>query len=138
MILIDITNQSITHEECDIDQTLVDNNGYAISDVGNMEAMIKDYTNDGSNWDHPISNPFGSSALDLKELARPTLLVIMGGCDLLQDREIEYAEKLKEYGKQVELVVYEGEEHGFFMLTSNSSTSKDLMDRIIGFMKAHQ
>ncbi|GLJ11410.1 hypothetical protein SUGI_0166560 [Cryptomeria japonica] len=103
-----------------------------------MEATIKDYTNDGSNRDHPVSNPFGFGAPDLKELALPAVLVIAGGCDLLRDREIEYAEKLKEYGKQVELVVYEGEGHGFFTLTPNSSASKDLMDRIIGFMKAHQ
>ncbi|GLJ44645.1 hypothetical protein SUGI_0938440 [Cryptomeria japonica] len=92
----------------------------------------------GANRDHPVCNPFGPGAPDLKELALPAVLVIAGGCDLLRDREIEYAEKLKEYGKQVELAVYEGEQHGFFTLTPNSSASKDLMDRIIGFMKAHQ
>ena len=92
----------------------------------------------GANRDHPFSNPFAPGAPDLKELELPAVLVIAGGCDLLRDREIEYAKKLKEYGKQVDLIVYKGDRHGFFTLTPNSPTSKDLMDRISAFMEAHQ
>nr|ABK22844.1 unknown [Picea sitchensis] len=91
----------------------------------------------GANRDHPICNPLAPGAPCLSNVALPPVLVVAGGRDLLRDREIEYAEVLKSSGKEVELAVFEEEEHGFFTLTPNSPASGRLMERIIQFMKAH-
>uniref|UniRef100_A0A0D6R074 Alpha/beta hydrolase fold-3 domain-containing protein n=1 Tax=Araucaria cunninghamii TaxID=56994 RepID=A0A0D6R074_ARACU len=91
----------------------------------------------GTNRDHPFSNPFGPGAPSLADVELPPVLVVGGGCDLLRDRGIEYADKLKEYGKQVFLAMYEGQQHGFFTLTPHSEASRDLMDRILTFIQSH-
>lgn len=91
----------------------------------------------GANRDHPICNPLVPGAPCLSNVALPPVLVIAGGRDLLRDREIEYAEVLRNSGKEVELVVFEEEEHGFFTLTPNSPASGRLMECIIQFVKAH-
>lgn len=91
----------------------------------------------GANRDHPICNPLAPGSPCLGNVALPPVLVVAGGRDLLRDREIEYAEVLKSYGKNVELAVFEDEEHGFFTLTPNSPASGRLMECIIQFVKAH-
>eukprot|EP01018_Ginkgo_biloba_P010857 Gb_19420 [translate_table: standard] len=88
----------------------------------------------GANRDHPICNPFSPEAPRLKDAVLPPVLVIAGGRDLLRDREIEYAQALKKYGKQVELIVFEEEQHCFFTLTPHSQASQQLMQHIIRFL----
>eukprot|EP01018_Ginkgo_biloba_P010859 Gb_19417 [translate_table: standard] len=61
----------------------------------------------------------------------------IGGRDLLRDREIEYAQALKKYGKQVELIVFEEEQHGFFTITPHSQASQQLMQHIIRFINSN-
>lgn len=55
------------------------------------------------------------------------MLVVVGGGDLLKDRAVEYAEKLKEQGKMIELVEFEGKQHGFFTIHPNSEAANQLM-----------
>eukprot|EP01018_Ginkgo_biloba_P010858 Gb_19416 [translate_table: standard] len=91
----------------------------------------------GANRDHPICNPFSPEAPSLKDAVLPPVLVIAGGRDLLRDREIEYAQALKKYGKQVELIVFEEEQHGFFTITPHSQASQQLMQHIIRFINSN-
>ncbi|KAL3679831.1 hypothetical protein R1sor_022787 [Riccia sorocarpa] len=57
----------------------------------------------GSDRDHPACNVFGPNAEDISGLSLPPVLVFTGSADLLQDRQVAYAEKMKEMGKQVKV-----------------------------------
>ncbi|KAI3419047.1 Abhydrolase_3 domain-containing protein [Psidium guajava] len=81
----------------------------------------------GETTDHPLVNPFGLSSLDLEPLDLDPILVVVGGADLLKDRAEEYATKLKAWGKKVEYVEFQGQQHGFFTVDPNSRDSKRLM-----------
>ncbi|KAI3868391.1 hypothetical protein MKW92_027152 [Papaver armeniacum] len=84
--------------------------------------------------DHPLVNPFGPESKDLEQLSLAPILVVVGGGDLLKDRAKYYAEKLKESGKRVEYVEFEGMQHGFFTINPNSEDSNKLMEIIKHFM----
>ncbi|KAF8662967.1 hypothetical protein HU200_055553 [Digitaria exilis] len=60
----------------------------------------------GATRDHPAANPLVTAAL-------PPVLVVAAGRDLLRDRVVGYAERLRGMGKVVELVGFDAEEHGF-------------------------
>lgn len=81
----------------------------------------------GSTTDHPIVNPFGPSSPNLEKIDLDPILVLVGGCDLLKDRAQDYANKLKSFGKNIEYVEFEGQQHGFFTINPNSEASKKLM-----------
>ncbi|KAF0912111.1 hypothetical protein E2562_013007 [Oryza meyeriana var. granulata] len=68
----------------------------------------------GATRDHPLANPFGPESPALDAVALPPLLVVVAQLDLLRDRDVDYATRLKAMGKQVELVEFEGQHHGFF------------------------
>uniref|UniRef100_A0A0A9GEA3 Alpha/beta hydrolase fold-3 domain-containing protein n=1 Tax=Arundo donax TaxID=35708 RepID=A0A0A9GEA3_ARUDO len=89
---------------------------------------------EGATADHPVANPFGpgAPALDAVELA-PTLVVV-GGRDILRDRAVDYAARLKAAGKPVEVREFEGQQHGFFTIDPWSDASAELMRVIKRFV----
>jgi acetyl esterase/lipase len=88
----------------------------------------------GATADHPVSNPFGpdSPALEAVEFA-PTLVVV-GGRDILHDRAVDYAARLRAMGKAVEVKDFEGQQHGFFTIDPWSDASAVLMRALRRFI----
>ena len=70
----------------------------------------------GATRDHPLANVFGPDSPDLEPVALPPVLVEAPECDVLRDRVLLYAARLKEMGKAVELAEFKGEQHGFSVL----------------------
>ncbi|CAL4951687.1 unnamed protein product [Urochloa decumbens] len=70
----------------------------------------------GATRDHPLANPFAPGSPDLGPVALPPALVEAPGRDVLRDRVVGYAARLKEMGKAVEVAEFEGEQHGFSVL----------------------
>ncbi|RCV40532.1 hypothetical protein SETIT_9G062000v2 [Setaria italica] len=71
---------------------------------------------EGDTRDHPAVNPFGPDSPPLGGVALPPTLVVAAGRDLLRDRVAGYAARLRAMGKPVELVEFQGEHHGFFIV----------------------
>ncbi|KAK8953544.1 putative carboxylesterase 15 [Platanthera guangdongensis] len=88
----------------------------------------------GSTADDPVSNPFGPGGPDLKAVRFDPMLVVVGGRDLLRDRAADYGERLKEWGKPVEVLDFEGQQHGFFTIEPRSEPADRLMSCIRRFM----
>ncbi|KAK7263492.1 hypothetical protein RJT34_31083 [Clitoria ternatea] len=91
----------------------------------------------GDTTDHPLVNPFGPNSKSLEEIDLDPILVVVGGSDLLKDRAEEYARRLKNWGKDVEYVEFEGQQHGFFTIYPNSEPSTKLMLIIKQFIENH-
>ncbi|CAJ1979078.1 unnamed protein product [Sphenostylis stenocarpa] len=91
----------------------------------------------GDTTDHPIVNPFGPNSESLEGINLDPILVVGGGCDLLKDRAEDYARRLKEWGKDIEYVEFEGQQHGFFTIHPNSQPSNTLMLLIKQFIEKH-
>ncbi|CAO2208946.1 unnamed protein product [Urochloa humidicola] len=68
----------------------------------------------GATMDHPVANPFGPDSPCLETVAFPPVLVVSAGRDMLHERVLRYAARLREMGKPVELAVLEGQDHAFF------------------------
>lgn len=81
----------------------------------------------GDTTDHPLINPFGPVSRSLEHLKLDPILVVVGGSDLLKGRAEEYAERLKKWGKKIEYVEFEGQQHGFFTINPHSEPAKALM-----------
>ncbi|GMN46956.1 hypothetical protein TIFTF001_016136 [Ficus carica] len=81
----------------------------------------------GETRDHPLVNPFGPLSHSLEAVAFDPILVVAGGSDLLKDRAEDYARRLKNWGKKIEYVQFEGLQHGFFTIDPNSKDSNELM-----------
>ena len=62
----------------------------------------------GATRDHPVANPFGPDSPDLEAVALPPVLVEAPEGDVLRDRVLLYAARLKEMGKAVELAEFKG------------------------------
>ncbi|XP_052185660.1 probable carboxylesterase 15 [Diospyros lotus] len=88
----------------------------------------------GETTDHPLVNPFGPNSPDLGPLDLDPILVVVGGADLLKGRAEDYARRLQGWGKKVEYVEFEGEQHGFFTIDPNSQAANDLMLIIKSFI----
>ncbi|XP_077226007.1 alpha/beta-Hydrolases superfamily protein [Tasmannia lanceolata] len=88
----------------------------------------------GGDPDHPISNPFGPESPSLESVALDPILVVVGGSDLLRDRAEDYVQRLKGWGKKVELAEFPGMQHGFFTIDPFSDSSNELMLLIKQFM----
>ncbi|XP_074282515.1 putative carboxylesterase 18 [Silene latifolia] len=78
----------------------------------------KAFLPNGADRDHPASNVFGPGSseediISFSGIEYPATLVVIGGLDLLQDRQRSYVNGLKRSGKQVELVEYPDADHGF-------------------------
>ncbi|XP_047972166.1 probable carboxylesterase 15 [Salvia hispanica] len=81
----------------------------------------------GETTDHPLVNPFGPSSPNLETMDLGPILLIVGSCDLLRDRAVEYANRLKKWGKKIEYAEFEGQQHGFFTIDPFSDPSQQLM-----------
>lgn len=86
----------------------------------------------GESRDHPLANPFGPESPNLAHVELDPILVIVGGNELLKDRAIDYATRLKELGKNIEYVEFEGREHGFF---TNDSFSSEVAEEVGQILK---
>lgn len=89
----------------------------------------------GESRDDPIVNPFGPKSPNLESVEMGPILVIVGGADLLRDRALDYANQLKKWGKKIEYVEFEGQQHGFFTIHPNSQPSHQLMLLFNQFIK---
>jgi acetyl esterase/lipase len=62
------------------------------------------------------------------------MLVVAAECDLVRDKNVEYAERTMAMGKDVELVVFPGEEHAFFATKPLSRAADELVGLINRFI----
>ncbi|XP_068341315.1 carboxylesterase 15-like [Pyrus communis] len=88
----------------------------------------------GETRDHPMVNPFGPNSPNLEKVALDPILVIVGGNELLKDRVESYWRKLKDLGKKIEYVEFEGEQHGFLTNDPYSEVSNEALQIIKRFM----
>ncbi|KAL5763629.1 hypothetical protein ACOSP7_015980 [Xanthoceras sorbifolium] len=88
----------------------------------------------GETTDHPLVNPFGPHSLSLETANLDPILVVAGGSDLLKDRALDYANRLKNWEKKIEYVEFEGQQHGFFTIDPNCEPAKQLMQIIKRFI----
>ncbi|KAL5227125.1 hypothetical protein ABZP36_015390 [Zizania latifolia] len=77
--------------------------------------------------DHPVANPFGPDSPSLEPVALPPALVVAPTGDILYERALGYAARLKDMGKAVELAEFDGEQHGFSVLQPWSPASDELI-----------
>ena len=63
----------------------------------------------------------------------PTLVVV-GGRDILRDRAVDYAARLRAMGKPVGVREFEGQQHGFFTIDPWSAASAELMRALKRFI----
>lgn len=88
----------------------------------------------GESRDHPLANPFGSKNPNLEQVKLDPILVIVGGNELLKDRAADYAARLKEMGKDIKYIEFEGYEHGFFTHDSYSEVADEVINTLKRFM----
>ncbi|XP_040382824.1 probable carboxylesterase 15 [Oryza brachyantha] len=82
---------------------------------------------EGATRDHPVANPFGPDSPSLAPVAFPPVLVVVAGRDILHDRTVQYAARLKEMDKPVKLTVFEDEKHLFLSLQPWSEAANELI-----------
>ncbi|WVZ61986.1 hypothetical protein U9M48_011788 [Paspalum notatum var. saurae] len=92
---------------------------------------------EGATPDHPVANPFGPGAPDLGGVEFAPTMVVVGGSDILHDRAVDYAARLKAAGKPVEVRDFEGQQHGFFTIDPWSDASAELMRVIKRFVDSN-
>ncbi|GAV57275.1 Abhydrolase_3 domain-containing protein [Cephalotus follicularis] len=84
--------------------------------------------------DHPLANPFGPMSPNLEMVTLDPILVIVGANELLKDRTEEYAKRIKEMGKEIEYVEFEGKQHGFFISDPYSKVGNEVVQLIKKFI----
>lgn len=62
------------------------------------------------------------------------ILAIVGGSEVLKDRVEDYARRLKEMGKKIEYVEFEGHHHGFFINEPYSDAANRVLQLLKNFM----
>ncbi|KAK2418600.1 putative carboxylesterase [Trifolium repens] len=88
----------------------------------------------GETRDHPLANPFGPCSPNLEKVKLDPILLIVGGNELLKDRASNYATRLKELGKDIKYIEFEGCEHGFFTHDSYSEVANEVIHILKRFM----
>lgn len=88
----------------------------------------------GNTADHPLANPFGPASPNLDPVKLDPIMVVVGGNEVMKDRIEEYYNKLREMGKEIEYVVFQGEQHGFFVNQPFSQVANKLLQIINQFM----
>jgi acetyl esterase/lipase len=88
----------------------------------------------GATRDHPAANPFGPDSVPLDDVAFPPTLVVDPDQDVLHDRIVDYAGRLTAMGKPVELALFAGQGHGFFVFDPWGEASDRLIQVIRRFV----
>ncbi|KAK8633615.1 hypothetical protein V6N13_014459 [Hibiscus sabdariffa] len=88
----------------------------------------------GSTLDDPSANPLGPYSQSLAEVPLDPIVVVVGGGEILRDRLEDYATRLRELGKKVEFVEFEGQQHGFFTDHPFSEVAGKVLQRIRDFI----
>ncbi|KAK4272640.1 hypothetical protein QN277_021163 [Acacia crassicarpa] len=88
----------------------------------------------GENRDYPMANPFGPESPKLEQVKLDPIMVIVGSNELLKDRAQDYATRLKELGKKIEYIEFEGREHGFFTQDPYSQVAGEVMQILRRFL----
>ncbi|XP_019186320.1 PREDICTED: probable carboxylesterase 15 [Ipomoea nil] len=88
----------------------------------------------GGTPDHPLANPFGPASPSLEAVKLDPILVMVGGQEVLKDRVENYAMKLKQQNKEVDYVVFQGKQHGFFTNDPFSDVSTQVLQQLQHFM----
>jgi len=94
---------------------------------------------EGADKDHPFNNPLAASSdyPTLAEASLPQLLIVIGGCDMLRDRAKAYYESLLQHGKTAQMIVFEEENHGFYVLKQDAESTETLIQQIGRFVQAN-
>ncbi|KAF3793542.1 putative carboxylesterase 17 [Nymphaea thermarum] len=94
---------------------------------------------EGADRDSPFCNPWVGSMGHVKPGAAAAMLVAVAELDLLRERGLSYAELARTQMniKDVEVVVAEGQHHGYHLLQLGSPQSDLLINRIALFIDAH-
>lgn len=94
---------------------------------------------EGADKDHPFCNPLAASSdyPTLAEATLPPLLIVIGGRDMLRDRAKAYYESVVKDGKSAELIAFEEEKHGFYILKQDAECTETLIQHIARFVEAH-
>ncbi|TVU44677.1 hypothetical protein EJB05_04126, partial [Eragrostis curvula] len=88
----------------------------------------------GATQDHPALNPFGPCSPALDAVTFPPTLVVAAEHDLLRDRDVDYVARLKAMGKPVELVEFQGQHHGFFVVEPWGEAGDELVRLVRRFV----
>jgi acetyl esterase/lipase len=88
----------------------------------------------GATRDHALVNPFAADSPSLEHASVGRMLMVAAGRDFFRDRNVEYAERMKAMGKDVELVVFAGQEHAFFGMDPASDADAELVRLIKRFV----
>ncbi|CAN6333106.1 unnamed protein product [Urochloa humidicola] len=96
----------------------------------------KAYLPEGADRDHPACNPFGPNGRRLAGIPFTKSLIIVSGLDLTCDRQLAYAEGLREDGHHVKLVYREKATIGFYLLP-NTDHYHEVMEEISDFLMAN-
>ncbi|XP_044336835.1 probable carboxylesterase 15 [Triticum aestivum] len=88
----------------------------------------------GASLDHPLANPFGPESPSLAPVELPPALVVAPLSDVLRDRVLGYGARLKDMGKAVEVVQFEGEQHGFSVRQPFGEAADELLRVIKRFV----
>ncbi|XP_038721174.1 2-hydroxyisoflavanone dehydratase-like [Tripterygium wilfordii] len=95
------------------------------------------YPSAAGGIDNPMINPVGPGGPSLATLGCGRLLVCVAEKDKLKERGVWFCVLVKESGWRGELELYEseGEEHVFHILTSGTTSVKDMIKRLASFLK---
>ncbi|CAO2175112.1 unnamed protein product [Urochloa humidicola] len=96
----------------------------------------KAYLPEDADRDHPACNPFGPNGRRLAGIPFTKSLIIVAGLDLTCDRQLAYAEGLREDGHHVKLVYREKATIGFYLMP-NTDHYHEVMDEISDFLRAN-
>eukprot|EP01018_Ginkgo_biloba_P014027 Gb_30365 [translate_table: standard] len=87
--------------------------------------------------EHHFSNPFSPAESPyLAQAVLPPMVVVIGCHDLLRDRQLEYCRVLRNFGKQIQVLEFEEEEHAFYALKLNSESSEKLLQYTSQFINS--
>ncbi|GLJ46801.1 hypothetical protein SUGI_0987000 [Cryptomeria japonica] len=87
-----------------------------------------------SNRDHPFSNPLIEGAA-VSGIDLPPIFLVIGGRDILRDRQMRYCEFLKKCGKQIRVHLSSEEDHGFLLSKMEEPSSVATLRGISDFIK---
>ncbi|KAJ4705457.1 putative Alpha/beta-Hydrolases superfamily protein [Melia azedarach] len=91
----------------------------------------------GESRDHPYANPFGPKSPSLEAVSLDPILVVAGENELLKDRAKDYAKRLKEMGKNIDYIEFQGKQHGFFTKEPFSEAANKFLQIVEKFISEY-